>query len=449
VGLEKGWQDFVDTRLDTWKSIAQYLGRSSRTVQRWHAGYGLPVHHLGGDASSVYAYKDELDGWLRRRDGSEVDIRGRATPNELAVATVTAEAIQNRPFDRNPEQVLATEYESSELVAGAQKQWEALSASNLSTIARMYRKATDLDPLNSVAYAGLSQALIAQAVLGNLHPSAAFQTAEAALSRAVEINPELFEGLCASAMLKVFLYRDWDGAREALDRALQLHPKASQALVGRAVLMIAQGNLAEAADVFRRAAVERPLNTSIAELLCWVEYLSGRFESAVALITDARDTGHSGAILDTVEALCSVLLAGAESQIQRLEAATVVSRRNYTLLGVLGYAYGKAGEWSAARQLIDSMTRTGLTGVHDFAYSIALTSLGMGELREAARWLVQSYKHGSLWSLGFGSDPILAELRESGEFREFCGTSNYPVDQPQLQARNVADSERMQVLFSA
>jgi tetratricopeptide (TPR) repeat protein len=448
VGLEKGSQDFVDTRLDTWKSIAQYLGRSSRTVQRWHAGYGLPVHHLGGDASSVYAYKDELDGWLRRRDGSEVGISGRTTSNEPAAA-VTGEGIRNHPVDRNPEQVLATECESSELVAGAQKQWEALSASNLSTIARMYRKAMDLDPLNPVAYAGLSQALIAQAVLGNLHPSAAFQTAEAALSRAVEINPELFEGLCASAMLKVFVYRDWDGAREALDRALMVHPRASQALVGRAFLMIAQGNLAEAADVFRRAAVERPLNTSVAELLCWVEYLSGRFESAVALVADARDTGHSGAILDTVEALCSVLPAGAESQIERLEAATTIYRRNYTLLGVLGYAYGKAGKRAAARQLIDSMTRTGLTGVHDFAYAIALTFLGIGELSEAARWLEQSYKHGSLWSLGFGSDPILAELRESGEFQRFCASSNYPAARPQVKPRNVADFLKMQVPFSA
>ena len=64
-------QGFAETRLDTWKSIAQYLGRSARTVQRWRSEYGLPVRHLGGDATSVFAYTDELDKWLRGRNPSE------------------------------------------------------------------------------------------------------------------------------------------------------------------------------------------------------------------------------------------------------------------------------------------------------------------------------------------------------------------------------------------
>jgi phage terminase Nu1 subunit (DNA packaging protein) len=54
-------------RLDTWKGIAKYLGRSCRTIQRWHARYGLPVRHLGGASGSVFAYTDELDNWLRQR----------------------------------------------------------------------------------------------------------------------------------------------------------------------------------------------------------------------------------------------------------------------------------------------------------------------------------------------------------------------------------------------
>ena len=55
------------TRLDSWKEIAVYLGRSCRTVQRWHRGYGLPIRHLGGLSTSVFAYTDELDFWLRGR----------------------------------------------------------------------------------------------------------------------------------------------------------------------------------------------------------------------------------------------------------------------------------------------------------------------------------------------------------------------------------------------
>ena len=117
----------------------------------------------------------------------------------------------------------------------------------------------------------------------------------------------------------------------------------------------------------------------------------------------------------------------AESQIGRLEAITAGSPRNYALLGVLGYAYGRTGRRAAARGAIDSMRQVGLTGVYEFAYPIALTHLGMGENEEAQMWVEQSFRQGSLWSLGFGSDPMLSGLRSEAKGKAFFGCSNYPL----------------------
>ena len=421
-------QGFIDTRLDTWKSIANYLGRSSRTVQRWHAEYGLPVHHLGGDASSVYAYRDELDLWLRRRDGSPAESDGRLNHGPNPVPLITLPEKRTSALDTNLDQSLSGPGESEDLVANAEKLWTCVSASNLSTIARAYRKAADLDPGNAKAHAGLAQALIAQGVLGNLHPLPAFRTAEIALKRALEIDSNFFEAICVTAMLRIFVQRDWSGAREAIDTALRLRPHASQVLVSSAFLLIAQNQVEHACDELRRAVLEFPLNTSVAELLVWAEYLAGHFESAAVLIADARETGHDGAVLDTVEALCGIVLGGPANQIQRLQALAASSPRNHTIMGVLGYAYGLTGQREAARQILDSMTRVGLAGVYDFAYPIALTFLGLDEPRECTRWLKQSYKDGSLWSLGFGSDPLLAGLRKDANLASFFGETNYPVN---------------------
>jgi len=56
------------TRLDSWKEIATYLNRHVTTVRRWEKHERLPVHrHVHDKLGSVYAFREELDSWLRSR----------------------------------------------------------------------------------------------------------------------------------------------------------------------------------------------------------------------------------------------------------------------------------------------------------------------------------------------------------------------------------------------
>ncbi len=52
--------------LNSWKEIAQYLGRGVRTVERWEKELGLPVRRpRNHPRSPVVAIPSELDEWLR------------------------------------------------------------------------------------------------------------------------------------------------------------------------------------------------------------------------------------------------------------------------------------------------------------------------------------------------------------------------------------------------
>jgi hypothetical protein len=54
-------------RLDSWKEIAEYLGRDVHTCLRWEKEKGLPVHTIpGGKRRTVYAFKHEIDEWLAK-----------------------------------------------------------------------------------------------------------------------------------------------------------------------------------------------------------------------------------------------------------------------------------------------------------------------------------------------------------------------------------------------
>ncbi len=61
----------VHDRLDSWKAIAEYLDRDPTTVMRWAKERGLPVHVVPGEGQrrrAVYAFKTEIDGWLKKRE---------------------------------------------------------------------------------------------------------------------------------------------------------------------------------------------------------------------------------------------------------------------------------------------------------------------------------------------------------------------------------------------
>jgi hypothetical protein len=130
-----------EQRLDSWKSIASYLDRSLRTVQRWHAHHGLPVRRFGGEKSSVFAYANEIDRWLIN----------------LGDATLGGEG-------------------SSEA-----RQSEASS----SILARLHN-GTDGRPGNARAFIGLADTIIVAALQGEMDRAVAFPCAMEALRRAAD-----------------------------------------------------------------------------------------------------------------------------------------------------------------------------------------------------------------------------------------------------------------------
>ena len=72
-------------RLDSWKEVADYIGRDVRTATRWEA-QGMPLHRVpGGKGTSVFAFTDEIDAWMAGgRQENEPPDAAPATPATIA-----------------------------------------------------------------------------------------------------------------------------------------------------------------------------------------------------------------------------------------------------------------------------------------------------------------------------------------------------------------------------
>lgn len=83
--------------LHSWKSIAAYLEKDVRTCSRWARELELPVHRVNGESSrsKVFAYRAEIDEWLRNRPagGTSANARRRTAGRRFLIPGAAAAGV--------------------------------------------------------------------------------------------------------------------------------------------------------------------------------------------------------------------------------------------------------------------------------------------------------------------------------------------------------------------
>ena len=98
--------------LQSWKQIANYIGRTERTVQRWEREFGFPIRRPSGKArSAVMALVSEIEEWTRGKPSLvEIQRTGRlprekfqrdVTPQEVTIKPNLSPSPERRPFEEN------------------------------------------------------------------------------------------------------------------------------------------------------------------------------------------------------------------------------------------------------------------------------------------------------------------------------------------------------------
>ncbi|HEX6127323.1 MAG TPA: tetratricopeptide repeat protein, partial [Pyrinomonadaceae bacterium] len=144
-----------------------------------------------------------------------------------------------------------------------------------------FNEAISKDANYALAYAGLADAYSLLADYNGARPAEAYPKAKDAATKALELDDGLAEAHTSAAYVKMYYYRDWQGAEDGYRRALALNPNYATARQWYAEYLTAMGRFDEALEETRRAKEIDPLSPIINAGEVWTLYLARRYDEAI------------------------------------------------------------------------------------------------------------------------------------------------------------------------
>ncbi|MCI0391277.1 MAG: winged helix-turn-helix domain-containing protein [Acidobacteria bacterium] len=300
--------------------------------------------------------------------------------------------------------------------------WSKRTEDGLTRSITYFKQALEKDSRYALAWAGLADAYAVRAYLGSkvMPEQEAYQQAQAAALRALELDNTLAEAHAALSVVKA--YRDYDlrGAEAAARQAIALQNNYATAHQRHSIYLRDQGRLDEALAAIQRAQELDPLSLTIGSNLAYILYLRQDFERAVAQCRKVLETEP-----DYFQTMI-VLGMTYEQQQKHDEAITVLSKareQNRGLNGIylntletLGHAYAAAGRRAEAEQILVELSAFPAQP-GDTEYYSALIRAGLGETDKVFALLERSSEGWHTPPVVLTLDPRFERLRTDARYQ--------------------------------
>lgn len=284
-------------RLVGWKAIGNFVGRDARTVRRWEADRGLPVHRApGGDRPMVWADPAELDRWLSKVGAApesltSTDDRGdrRAVWKRIAAAAVLTFVVLagialGVPRAVPTDQPFAANAASRELYLRGTYAQSTRTAAGLAEAAELFGRLTRIEPSEAAGFVGLADTWLLMREFAAVPDEAAYPRALAAARRALALEPRNARAKLSIAFIRFWWLREPDGALADFRAAVAALPNDAGAHLWYANALSARARYVEAQQVMAKARALDPASRAIAADAAWLRYLAGDIRGAYAAI---------------------------------------------------------------------------------------------------------------------------------------------------------------------
>ena len=250
-----------------------------------------------------------------------------------------------------------------------------------------FQQAIARAPDYALAHAGLAEAYATQAYLRAADRAQSVEKAQAAVNRALELDPHLAEGHTALGLVRFYFEWDWVGAEIEFRRALELNPGCLPVHEEYGRFLLAMGRLDEALAESTEAARLDPLSVGPVHDIAINALARHDFEQAAAGFRRAIaiDPNWTWGYIKLARTLatqrkCDDAMAQAEIAERRIAGGIAPLSQSW-----LGVTYAMCGDSARARQKLDDLHALEKKQYVDPVTYAAIYS-ALGEMDEALRW---------------------------------------------------------------
>jgi tetratricopeptide (TPR) repeat protein len=411
------------------------------------------IHVLSGTSTARYSADAPLAA-LRRELKADMAVRGTVdTPAGrirlmlTIVDTATGQAIWQRTFERNANEVLALENDAVRGIAegmgvkvapGRENMlrvaravdpvvyenylkgryyWNKRTDGSLEQAAAFYRSAIDLDPSYAAAHAALADCYnqLGTVMVGKASPADMRPRARAEAVAAIQADESLGE---AHATLGYISHYDWEWttAEREFKRAIELNPNLALAHVWYANYLASTRRLSEAVAEVQRAEQLDPFSLVVVTNVGWTLSYAGRPDEAIAAYRRAL-------ALDPNYIQARWRLGGELATIGRFDEAIAetrkvleLTRRSPSSMALLAQVYARAGRRSEAVSTLAELLELSRS---QYVSPVAIygTYFTLGDPDKGFEWLDRAIAEGSNGVAYVTVDGFMDSVRTDPRYR--------------------------------
>ena len=296
--------------------------------------------------------------------------------------------------------------------------WNQRTSDGLNGSLHYFEKATEVDGMFALGYAGIADAYALLADYGHAFPAELVPVAKRAALRALEIDPSLGEAHCSLAFLTANYEWKWREGEVHFRRALALNPGYATAhhwlgtdvlaLVGRFDEALRENELAQRLD---------PLSPIIGESPGYMLLLTRRYQEAEQYYRDLAATFPSFYKAHTALGRTLLQMGRFDEAILELERGRRLGGGDFSsILGAMGQAHALNGNRDEAVRLLGTLEEISRARFVP-ATCFALIHLGLGDKKRALERLRRGVDQHELSVCALAVHPAYDSLRDEPEFR--------------------------------